>query len=50
MIGWAPRPAGPPPAEVLELRPDDPLELADGELGPELAELAADRRFMLPPA
>lgn len=49
MIVWAPRPVGPPPAEVLELRPDDPLELADGELGLELVELEpADPPGMLP--
>lgn len=53
MIGaaWAPRPVGPPPAEVLELEPDDPIAEADAELEQEWLELsAADRRGILPAA
>lgn len=51
MIPWAPRPVGPPPPEVLEQRPDDPIELADGELQAEWLELEpADRRGILPTA
>lgn len=49
MNGWVgPRPVGPPPAEVLELEPDCPIALADGEALLELLEAEpADRLFML---
>lgn len=53
MIGaaWAPRPVGPPPAEVLELEPADPIAEADAELEHERRELEpADRRGILPAA